>query len=227
MAQHEPRQSAERMTFPQSTRVALCLRVCPTHGPDFETQLPELRECAASRGWTVAGEYVDHGSLGPKASRPALIRLMSDARRGAFDAVLVWKLDRFGRSLRHLIHAMTKLTAFGISFASLHDGLELRADDPLYTRILGALAEFEASRTQERVKVGLRKAKSEGRVGGRRRVAIDRARVLAMRESGDSWRAIAQILGVGLGTVHRIAQPRSKNHCGTISVNGNLTDVGE
>jgi len=194
--------------------VALCLRVSPTHGrPESETQLLELREYAAFRGWAIVGEYVDHGSLGPKASRPSLIRLMSDARAGAFDAVLVWKLDRFGRSLRHLIQAMTELAAWGISFASLQDGLEIRADDPLYSRIVGALAEFEVSRTQERVKVGLRKAKREGRVGGRRRVAVDRSRVLAMRESGASWRAIAQSLGVGLGTVYRIAQPCSKNVC--------------
>jgi DNA invertase Pin-like site-specific DNA recombinase len=139
---------------------------------------------------------------------------MSDACGGAFDAVLVWKLDRFGRSLRHLIQAMTELATCGISIASLQDGLEIDAANPFYVRIVSALAEFEVSRKQERVKVGLRKAKSEGRVGGRRRVAVDRSRVLAMRESGASWRAIAQSLGVGLGTAYRIAQPRSKNVCG-------------
>ena len=109
---------------------------------------------------------------------------------------------------------MTELATCGISFASLQDNLELGADNPLYAHIVCALAEFEVSRTQERVKVGLRKAKNEGRVGGRRRVAVDRSRVLAMRESGASWRAIAQSLGVGLGTAYRIAQPRSKNVCG-------------
>jgi DNA invertase Pin-like site-specific DNA recombinase len=196
------------------TRAVLYSRINPIHGPDSETQLRELREYAACRDWMVVKEYIDRGGAGPKASRPALRRLMRDACGGAFDTVLVWKLDRFGRSLRHLIRAMMDLTACGISFASLQDGLKLGAGKTLDARILGALAEFEVSRTQERVKVGLRRAKNKGRVGGRRRVVVDSSQVLAMRESGASWRAIAQSLGVGLGTVHRIAAARSKNVCG-------------
>jgi DNA invertase Pin-like site-specific DNA recombinase len=183
------------------------------HGPDLETQLRELREHATSRGWDAVEEYIDRGSSGPKVARPSLARLMGDARRGAFDTVLVWNLNRFGRSLRHLIQAMAKLNALGVALVSLRDGLEVSPDSRPYARIVGALADFETTRMRERVKVGLRKAQSEGRVGGRRRVTIDKAKVLAMRESGASWRKIAKGLGVGLGTAYRAVGQRSKNVC--------------
>jgi DNA invertase Pin-like site-specific DNA recombinase len=193
------------------TRVALYARVSTSNGQqDPEMQLRELREYAKHRELIIVGEYVDK-MTGSKDSRPALNRLMADAGQRKFDAVLVWKLDRFGRSLRHLVNALAELEALGLSFISLRDNLDLSTPSGrLMFQIIGAMAEFERSLIQERVKAGLRNAKAKGRRLGRPRADIDEGEVLALRKSGASWRDIAKKLGVGLGTVHRIAQPRSK-----------------
>jgi DNA invertase Pin-like site-specific DNA recombinase len=201
-----------------SKRVALYARVSTSNGQqDPEMQLRELREYAKLRDLIIVGEYIDK-MTGSKDSRPALNRLMADAQRRKFDAVLVWKLDRFGRSLRHLVNALAELEALGLSFISLRDNLDLSTPSGrLMFQIIGAMAEFERSLIQERVKAGLRNAKAKGRRLGRPRVVVNEAEVIAMRKSGASWRAIAEKLGVGLGTVHRIAQRRSKNVCGDFS----------
>ena len=106
-------------------RVALYARVSTSNGQqDPEMQLRELREYAKHRGLIIIGEYVDRIS-GSKDSRPALNQLMTDASRRKFDAVLVWKLDRFGRSLRHLVNAIAELEALGVAFISFRDNLDL------------------------------------------------------------------------------------------------------
>ncbi len=204
-------------------RVALYARVSTSNGQqDPEMQLRELREYAKHRELIIVGEYTDK-MTGSKDSRPTLNRLMADAHQRKFDAVLVWKLDRFGRSLRHLVNALAELEALGLSFISLRDNLDLSTPSGrLMFQIIGAMAEFERSLIQERVKAGLRNARAKGRRLGRPRVVVDEAKVQAMRDSGESWRTIAKKLGVGLGTVHRIAQLRSKIVCGDfVNSNGN------
>jgi DNA invertase Pin-like site-specific DNA recombinase len=198
-----------------ANRVALYARVSTSNGQqDPEMQLRELREYAEHRELTITGEYVDH-MTGSKDSRPALNRLMADASRRKFDAVLVWKLDRFGRSLRHLVNAIAELEAIGVAFISFRDNLDLSTPSGrLMFQIIGAMAEFERALIQERVKAGLRNAKAKGKKLGRPRAAVDPSRVEALRASGASWRAIAKQTGLGVGTVHRIAQRRSKNVCG-------------
>src|SRR6202163_587240 len=199
-----------------TNRVAVYSRVSTHHGQDPELQLRELREYCASRGLTIAHEYTHVGYSGCKESRRALNQLMADARRRRFDAVLVWKLDRYGRSLRHLVNALAELEALGLSFISLRDNLDLSTPSGrLMFQIIGAMAEFERSLIQERVKAGLRNAKAKGKRLGRPRVIVDEIAILAMRDSGASWRTVSGKLGIGLGTAHRIAQPRSKNPCGT------------
>ena len=106
-------------------RVGLYAKVSTTYGQNPEVQLAELRDYASLRGWTVAGEYVDEGVSGAKESRPALNRLMADAHRRRFAVLLVWKVDRFGRSLRHLVNALADLDAIGVAFVSLRDNLDL------------------------------------------------------------------------------------------------------
>ena len=107
-------------------RVALYGRVSTSNGhQDPEMQLRELRDYSSSRGWTIVEEFTDRGVSGSKDSRPALNRLMADAGRRKFDIVLVWKLDRFGRSVRHLVNALAELEALGIAFVSLRDNLDL------------------------------------------------------------------------------------------------------
>jgi DNA invertase Pin-like site-specific DNA recombinase len=196
-------------------RVALYARVSTSNGQqDPEMQLRELREYAQHRDLVIVGEYIDR-MTGSKDSRPSLNRLMADAGQRKFDAVLVWKLDRFGRSLRHLVNALAELEALGLTFISLRDNLDLSTPSGrLMFQIIGAMAEFERSLIQERVRAGMRNARAKGKRLGRPRADVDESRVEALRASGASWRAVAEKLGVGVGTVHRISQRRSKNVCG-------------
>jgi DNA invertase Pin-like site-specific DNA recombinase len=149
-------------------RVALYARVSTSNGQqDPEMQLAELREYAARRDLTIAGEYVDHVS-GSKESRPALNKLMQDAHSRKFDAVLVWKIDRWGRSLKHLVTSLADLDAYGIAFVSLRDSLDLSTPSGrLMMQLLGAMAEFERSLIVERVRAGLQNAKNKGARLGR------------------------------------------------------------
>jgi DNA invertase Pin-like site-specific DNA recombinase len=191
-------------------RVALYARVSTLHGQqDPEMQLSELREYATRRGLSIHEEYVDQGVSGSKESRPALNRLMFDAQRCRFDAVLVWKIDRFGRSLKHLVNSLADLSAYGIAFISLRDHLDLSTPSGrLMFQIIGAMAEFERALIQERVKAGLRNAKAKGKQIGRPRQDVDPSKVFELRAQGLSWRAISEHLKLGLGTVYRAANPR-------------------
>jgi DNA invertase Pin-like site-specific DNA recombinase len=106
-------------------RVAIYARVSTTNGQSPEMQLSDLREYASRRGWEAFAEYVDNGVSGARESRPELNRLMADAHRRHFDIVLCWKIDRFGRSLKHLVNALADLDSYGIAFVSLRDNLDL------------------------------------------------------------------------------------------------------
>jgi DNA invertase Pin-like site-specific DNA recombinase len=197
-----------------ANRVAVYSGVSTNHGQDPELQLRELREHAASRRLTIIQEYTDVGFSGSKDSRPALNRLMADAGQRKFDAVLVWKLDCFGRSLRHLVNALAELEALGLTFISLRDNLDLSTPSGrLMFQIIGAMAEFERSLIQERVKAGLRNARAKKTARAAARI-VSQSRLDTLRASGASWRAISKELGVGVGTAHRISQQRSKNPCG-------------
>jgi DNA invertase Pin-like site-specific DNA recombinase len=165
-------------------------------------QLAELREHAARRGWEIATEYVDEGVSGSKESRPALNRLMSDAHRRRFDSVLVWKIDRFGRSLKHLVTALADLDAYGVAFVSLRDNLDLSTPTGrLMFAVIGAMAEFELSLTKERVRCGLKNARANGKQLGRPRRVVSNDQLLRLKSEGSSLRDIAVMLGVGYGTV--------------------------
>ena len=189
------------------TRVALYARVSTLNGQDPEMQLRELREYASRRGWQISEEYVDQGISGSKESRPSLNRMMSDAHQRKVDAVLVWKIDRFGRSLKHLVNSIAELGALGVAFVSLRDNLDLSTPSGrLMFQIIGAMAEFERSLIQERVRAGLRNARAKGRQLGRPRRVVNRDRVLQMRTDGQPWRAISAELGVGVATLYRLAQ---------------------
>jgi DNA invertase Pin-like site-specific DNA recombinase len=165
-------------------------------------QLREMREYTQRRSWAIAGEYVDAGVSGAKDSRPELNRLMADAKHRHFDAVLVWKLDRFGRSLKHLVNALAEFEALGIAFVSLKDNLDLTTPSGrLMFQVIGAMAEFERSLIQERVRAGLRNARAKGKRLGRPAVVVDAAEITKLRSEGLSMVSIAQNLGVSVGTV--------------------------
>src|SRR5271157_3277758 len=196
------------MADTHSARVALYARVSTSNGnQDPELQISELREYVTRRGWEIAEIYTDNGVSGSKDSRPALNRLMADAGLRKFDTVLVWKLDRFGRSLRHLINALAELEARGIAFVSLRDNLDLGTPSGrLMFQIIGAMAEFERALIQERVKAGLRHARSKGKRLGRPTIVVDRSRIASLRAQGRGWKAIAPEMKLGVGTVLRAAQ---------------------
>jgi DNA invertase Pin-like site-specific DNA recombinase len=167
------------------TLVALYARVSTLNNQDPEMQLAELREYAARRGWQIVEEFTDQGVSGSKESRPALNRLMADACRRRFDAILVWKIDRFGRSLKHLVNSLAELAALGVAFISLRDNLDLSTPSGrLMFQIIGAMAEFERALIQERVRAGLRNARAKGKRLGRPRVIVDALRIASLRAQG-------------------------------------------
>src|SRR5712692_11920979 len=146
-----------------SMRAALYARVS-TSDQNCEMQLRELREYARRRGWEISGEYVDTGWSGAKASRPELNRLMQDASRRTFDAVLVYKLDRFGRSVRNCLDGIEALRAPGVRFLAVSQNIDTDESNPtsrLMLHILAAVAEFERELIRERVCAGVKNARQK------------------------------------------------------------------
>jgi len=181
-------------------RAAVYARVS-TVDQEPENQLAELRRYVEIRGWT-AQEYTDHGVSGVKDRRPALDRLVTDAKRRRFDVLVCWRLDRLGRSLKHLITLLADLEALGVSFVSLAEGIDATTPaGKLQMHILAAISEFERSRTIERVQAGLQRAKRQGRTLGRPRAIISRFQLA--RVAGMSTRAAAKVLGVPRSTLQR------------------------
>jgi DNA invertase Pin-like site-specific DNA recombinase len=187
-------------------------RVSTTNlGQDVSMQTRELRDYCERRGWAIAGEYVDTGISGAKDRRPELDRLMSDAHKRRFDVVAVWKFDRFARSVSHLLRALDTFRVLGIEFVSLSESLDTAtpAGRMVFT-VLGAVAELERSLIAERVRAGLRNARAKGKRLGRPRVAVDSAKIGRLRKQGLSWAKIARELGIGEGTVYRVARSSAK-----------------
>jgi DNA invertase Pin-like site-specific DNA recombinase len=183
-------------------RVAIYARVSTANnGQNPEMQLRELREYCQHRGWELVGEYVDAGFSGAKDSRPELNRLNADARRRRFDAVVVWKFDRFARSVSHLLRALEEFRSLGIEFVSLSEQVDTSTPTgKMVFTVLGAVAELERSLIAERVRAGLRNARAKGKRLGRPRKALDAHRIARLRREGASWRAVGIALGVSTTT---------------------------
>ena len=185
-------------------RVALYARVSTVNSQNPQTQLVELREYCARREWRIEGEYVDAGVSGSKDSRPGLNRMMAHAHQRRFDAILVWKLDRFGRSLKHLVTAIAELEALGVTFVSLKDNWDLGTPaGRLMFQIVGAMAEFERSLIAERIRAGMRRRRLEGLSLGRAPIQVDHARLVADRLSGMSLTQVARRYSVSRASVVR------------------------
>ncbi len=184
-------------------KIALYARVS-TSDQNCEMQLRELREYAATRRWTVHAEYVDTGWSGAKANRPKLNRLMADARKRRLDAVLVCKLDRWGRSVTDSIRGIQELVSLGVRFIAVTQNLDTDESNPmarLLLHIMAAFAELEREIIRERVVAGVRAAKANGKQLGRPKRVFRRDEAVRMREAGMSWRSIAAKLGVPVTTV--------------------------
>jgi DNA invertase Pin-like site-specific DNA recombinase len=185
-------------------RAALYLRVS-TLDQHPETQAIELRQFAQQRGYEIVEEYVDHGVSGTKVRRPALDKLLKDAHRHRFDAVLVWSCDRLARSTKHFLQVLDELNELEIQFHSQREAID--TDGALgraIVVIISAIAELERSLIVERVRAGMRRAKLEGRRIGRSPLDVDRGAIVRDRQSGQSLTAVAQKHSVSRATVCRL-----------------------
>ena len=194
----------------KSEKVAIYARVSTLDkGQDTELQLSDLRTYAGARGWQVFKEYVDVGQSGSKEQRPAFNQLMEDARKRKIDIVLVWRLDRFGRSLKHLIVSLDELKTLGVGFVSFKESLDFTTPTGrLMFHLLGAFSEFEKELIRERVKAGVAHARSKGkRLGRCPKIDEKLLRTVAdMRSKGLSIRGISRELGVSKSLVHKSLQ---------------------
>jgi putative DNA-invertase from lambdoid prophage Rac len=190
---------------------AIYARVSTTD-QNCEMQVRELREYALRRGWQITGEYLDTGWCGAAANRPELDRLMRDAAFRRFDAVLVYKLDRFGRSVRNCLDGIETLRAHGVRFLAVSQSIDTDESNPtakLLLHILASVSEFERELIRERVRAGIRNAKLRGKQLGRRRKVFDRGKASTMHEAGATVREIAAALRVGKGTIQRFLAQKS------------------
>jgi putative DNA-invertase from lambdoid prophage Rac len=180
-------------------RCALYARVSTTD-QNCEVQLRELREYVSRRGWENAGEYIDTGFSGSKASRPALDRLMKDAAQHKVDCIVVYKIDRFGRSVLNLNQQLAALTSYGVRFIATSQSLDTDEKNPtsrLLLQILASVAEFEREMIRERTLSGIRNARAAGKILGRPKRIFRRDEVVRLRdEEGLSWRVIGTRLGI-------------------------------
>jgi DNA invertase Pin-like site-specific DNA recombinase len=184
-------------------RAALYMRVS-TVDQHPETQLYDLRQMAAQRGYEIVHEYTDRIS-GVKAKRPGLDAMMSDARRGRFDVVLVWACDRIARSTRHFLDVLDDLNRIGVEFVSFREQID--TGGPLgraIVVIIGAIAELERNLIIERVRAGMRRARLEGQHIGRTPLVLDRAAIVRDRQHGQSLRQVAKGHRISTATVQRV-----------------------
>jgi putative DNA-invertase from lambdoid prophage Rac len=175
-----------------------------------EMQLAELRRYADSRGWATYKEYVDKGFSGKTSDRPALVRCLADAQAHRFDVILVWKLDRWGRTVAQLSRDILDFDSMGVRFIAVEQGIDTdkaNAMSRFMVHIMAAFAELEREMLNERVTAGIRHAQKhgtkKGNPFGRPRKIFDRSRVWALRDQDVSIRDIAAKLKLTHGTVQR------------------------
>lgn len=187
-------------------RIGIYARVSTTD-QDCSQQLRELRDYAAARQWEIQGEYVDHGVSGMKDTRPAMNRLMEAARRRAVDAIVCWKIDRWGRSMPGFVASVQELRSLGVRFIAVTQGIDTDESNPtarLMLNLLAAFAEFERELIVERTRAGLQRARRQGRIGGRPRLVVNRAKVVQMDADGMTTREIGEELDISAASVCRI-----------------------
>lgn len=200
------------MTLSRTRKAALYGRIS-TSDQRADLQLDDLRGLSEQRGWTIVDEYVDLGISGTKDRRPALDRLMTDARRARFGVVAVWRFDRFARSVRHLVVTLDEFRALGIEFVSLNDSIDTSTPTGrMMFAVVAAMAQFEAEVIRERTIAGLAAARRRGVRLGRKPVRFDVDRARELRSVGWSYRRVARELGVSVGLVHRVLSDREDVH---------------
>lgn len=168
-----------------------------------ELQLSEIRKYCDLRGWSTPKEIVDEGFSGGTDVRPGLKRLMKMVREGEVDIVIVLKLDRLFRSLKHLVTTLDEFQERGIIFVAVRDNVDYSTPaGKLMTQILASMAEFEKSLLRERTLLGLEHARSKGIILGRPKERDDEA-ISRLWKEGKSQRQIAKELGISKTAVQR------------------------
>lgn len=185
-------------------RVAIYARVS-THEQTADNQVLDLEGFCKARGWTIKERFLDEGISGAQDDRPRLNQMMKMMRRHQFDALLVWKLDRFARSTKHLVMTLDELRGLKIDFVSYQENIDTSTSQGrLIFHIMSGFAEFERELIRDRVNSGLRRAKAQGKILGRPGLAKSKVdEILALRGKG-SIREIAALVGVGRSVVHKV-----------------------
>lgn len=197
--------------MPTTNRVAIYARVS-TKDQNCHIQLTELRRYAALREWEVIEEYVDTGWSGKSLQRPAMKRLLADARQRKFDTVIVYKLDRWGRSVINLVTSIADLVSFGIRFLVTTQAIDTDESSPtgrLLMNILAAVAEFEREIINERIAAGLKNVRDTGKTKsgkpiGRPVIVADRQAIWDRRAAGATHTELQDEFGLSRGTIQRI-----------------------
>ena len=190
-----------------------------TSDQHIETQLYQLRELAARRGFEVVREYTDVGISGTRARRPGLDAMLADAHRGGFSIVLVAAFDRVARSVKHFLTVVDELNDLGIEFVSARENIDTSGPmGRMFVTIIGCIAEMERSLFVERIKAGMRRRKLEGYSLGRVPLSIDHQAIARDRLSGMSLTNVAKKYGVSRASVVRFA--REAFNCEAAPVGG-------
>lgn len=181
------------------------------HDQKPEIQVNEMRRFCGGRGWHIAHEIVDHGFSGSTDNRPGLKRLMEIVRAREIDAVVVIKLDRLFRSLKHLVMTLEEFEHVGVTFVAIKDNVDYSTPTGrLFVQILGSLGEFERSLLRERTLMGLEHARANGKKFGRPRIH-DEARIIQLHQEGLTYRQIRSTMGVPMGTIARALKAARKS----------------
>src|SRR6266852_9581129 len=207
-----PRIVRQDSAIPTKVHAAIYARVSTINaGQDPTLQTRELKEYCQRRGWQVFDCYVDNGFSGKKDSRPQLNRMMQDAHERRFDVVVVWRFDRFARSVSHLLRALETFNSLGVQFVSLSEQVDTSTPTgKMVFTVLGAVAELERSLTGERVKAGIRNARSKGKRLGRpplRELSVAEIRRLRRdRRKGVSFKRLAMDHRISVWTAFQLCK---------------------
>lgn len=199
----------------QKNRTLIYARVSTRHRDQKpEVQIEELRRYCSAREFEITEEIVDHGYSGSSDSRPGLKRLIALVRSREVDIVIVVKMDRLFRSLKHLVTSLEEFHALGVQFIATKDNVDYTTPGGrLFVQMLGALAEFEKSLLVERTIMGLEHARRKGiRLGRPRTSNLDEIRLL--RAQGLSYRAIRNKTGASMGTITEATRSARKTSAG-------------
>ena len=196
-------ESKDYFDRPGGPKVLAYARVSTARDQSTDAQIAELRAFCIARGWQISKEICDHGYSGGTDERPGLKKLLALVRTRQVDVVLVTKMDRLFRSLRHLVNVLEEFANLGVVFTATRDSIDWSTPSGrMFTQVLGALAEFERGLIRERTRVGLAHARSQGKTLGRPRRGLE-GEIARLRAGGASYRAIRRQLRCSMGSIRR------------------------